>query len=182
MNLYTTPPSILTLVTWVPQSRLAFGHSARRLAIGPPALAKPNPTVCSLAWRWRLRLALRADQESFSIESGPLLDSEAFCWQLRVILLGRFLFWSSLLNILYHLDYWSICNSVHKKNFCFWFSAIFGCVVSFGDVLNPKGPPLWWKIGKIVQKPFLIAQKKRPDALNAMQKTSGHYKVRFWKK
>ena len=43
--LYPTPTSILTLVTWVPQSRLAFGHSARRLAIGPPALAKPNPTA-----------------------------------------------------------------------------------------------------------------------------------------
>ena len=77
MKLYTTPPSILTLVTWVPQSRLAFGHSSRRLAIGPSALAKPNPTVCSLACRCRLRLALRADQESFSIESGPLLDSKA---------------------------------------------------------------------------------------------------------
>ena len=38
-----------TLVTWVPQSRLAFGHSAHRLAIGPPALAKPKPSVCSLA-------------------------------------------------------------------------------------------------------------------------------------
>ena len=25
MKLYTTPPSILTLVTWIPQSRLAFG-------------------------------------------------------------------------------------------------------------------------------------------------------------
>ena len=52
--LYPTPPSILTLVTWVPQSRLAFGHSARRLVIGLSALAKPNPTVCSLACRWRL--------------------------------------------------------------------------------------------------------------------------------
>ena len=51
MKLYTTPLSILTLVTWVPHSRLAFGHSAHRLSIGPPALAKPNPTVCSLAWR-----------------------------------------------------------------------------------------------------------------------------------
>ena len=36
MKLYPTPPSILTLVTWVPQSRLAFGHSARRLAIAGP--------------------------------------------------------------------------------------------------------------------------------------------------
>ena len=72
MKLYTTPPSILTLVTWVPQSRLAFGHSARRLAIGPPALAKPNPTVCSLACRWRLQSALRADRESFSIKTHAL--------------------------------------------------------------------------------------------------------------
>ena len=40
MKLYPTPPSILTLVTWVPQSRLAFGHSARRLAVGPPALGQ----------------------------------------------------------------------------------------------------------------------------------------------
>ena len=79
MKLYTTPPTILTLVTWVQQSRLAFGHSACRLAIGPSALAKPNPTVCSVACRWRLRSALRADQESFSIESGPLLDSKALC-------------------------------------------------------------------------------------------------------
>ena len=34
-------------------------------------LAKPNPTVCSIACRWRLQLALRANRESFSIESGP---------------------------------------------------------------------------------------------------------------
>ena len=86
MKLYTTPPYILTLMTWVPQSRLAFGHSACRLAIGPPALAKPNPTVCSLAFCWRLRSALRADRESFSIEFGPLLDSKALCRQLRVVL------------------------------------------------------------------------------------------------
>ena len=26
MKLYTTPPSILTLVTWVPQIKLAFGQ------------------------------------------------------------------------------------------------------------------------------------------------------------
>ena len=57
-NKYTTPPFILTHLTWVPQSRLVFGHSARRLASGPPALAKPNPTVCSPACRWRLRLGL----------------------------------------------------------------------------------------------------------------------------
>ena len=40
MTLSTTPPSILTLVTWVPPSKLAFGHSARRLTVGPPALGQ----------------------------------------------------------------------------------------------------------------------------------------------
>ena len=100
MKLYFTPPSILTLVTWVPQSRQAFGHSAHRLAIGPPALAKPNPTVCSLACRWQLRSA-RAFLNEFtflstfwvlflfeyvSIESNPLLVSKALCQQLQVVL------------------------------------------------------------------------------------------------
>ena len=40
MKLFTTQPSILTLMTWVPQSRLAFGHSACRLAVGPLALGQ----------------------------------------------------------------------------------------------------------------------------------------------
>ena len=35
---YSRTLSDEVLVTWVPQSKLAFGHSARRLAIGPPAL------------------------------------------------------------------------------------------------------------------------------------------------
>ena len=51
--------------------------SAHKLAFGPLALGHYNPTVCSLVWRWRLWSALRAAQESFSIESGPLLDSKA---------------------------------------------------------------------------------------------------------
>ena len=66
-----------------------------------------------------------------------------------------------------------------QKYLCFHFSAIFGGVVSFWDVLNHKGPPLWWKIEKIVQKLFLIAQKKRPDALNTTQKTPA-IKNSFW--
>ena len=40
MKLYTTPPCILTIATWVPLCRLAFGHSASRLAAGPPALGQ----------------------------------------------------------------------------------------------------------------------------------------------
>ena len=39
---------------------------------------------------------------------------------------GRFLFWSSLLNILYRLDSWSICNSVHKNTFAFNFRPSLG--------------------------------------------------------
>ena len=40
VKLYTTQPFVLTLVTWVTQIRLAFSHSARRLAIGSPALGQ----------------------------------------------------------------------------------------------------------------------------------------------
>ena len=38
MKLYTTPPSILTLVTWVPQSRLAFGQTPH---VGWPSGLRP---------------------------------------------------------------------------------------------------------------------------------------------
>ena len=54
-----------------------------------------------------------------------------------------------------------------------------------GYILTPpksKGSPLWVKKQKNVQQSILIAQKKRPDALNATRKTSGLCKVRFWKK
>jgi hypothetical protein len=36
----------------------------------------------------------------------------------------------------------------------------------FWPTQNHKGPPLWWKFQKIVGMLILIAQKKRPDALN----------------
>ena len=38
------------------------------------------------------------------------------------------------------------------------------------------------KIGKIIKKLFLITQKKRPDALNATQKTPALYNVPFLNK
>ena len=60
MKLHTTPPSILTLGHHPPW----LGYSERKLAFG-----HNNPTVCSLACRWRLRSALRADRESFSINN-----------------------------------------------------------------------------------------------------------------
>ena len=96
--LYPIPPSILTLVTWVRQIRLAFGHSARRLAIGPPALAKPNSTVCSLACRWRLWSA-------FFIDSGPLLDNNA-------LLCSSELSYSCIDN---HLHIFFCCNFWQSK-------------------------------------------------------------------
>jgi hypothetical protein len=74
MKLYTTLPSILTLVTWVSQSRLVFGHSAHRLAVRPPALGQTK----SYSVQPCLLLAI----PSFSIESVPLLDSKALSRQL----------------------------------------------------------------------------------------------------
>ena len=55
MKLYTNPPSMLTLVTWVPQSKLGFGQTPHiGWASGLRLSAKPNHTVCSLACRWPL--------------------------------------------------------------------------------------------------------------------------------
>ena len=52
LKLYTTPPSILTLVTWVQRMQAwPSANSAHRLAFGQ--------TVCSLACCCRLRSALR---------------------------------------------------------------------------------------------------------------------------
>ena len=63
---------------------------------------------------------------------------------------------------------------IPKKFFFLIFDTVFP--------LNQKGPPLCWKFWKIDQKPFLIAQKKRSDALNATQKTPALYKVWILKK
>ena len=73
MKHYTTPPSILTLVTWLPQSRLAFGHSAHMLAVGPPALGQTE----SYSVQFPLPLAATfgcAERESFLIETHPLSE------------------------------------------------------------------------------------------------------------
>ena len=47
---------------------------------------------------------------------------------------------------------------------------------------NHKGPPYDEKHEKLSKKQFLIAQKKRLDAMNAMQKTTDPNNVRFLKK
>ena len=85
-TIYPTPQTPSSLA-WVQRMQAGLRpNSARRLAVRPPALAHRNPTGCSFACCWRLRSALRANQESFSIELGPLLDSKALCRQLRVVL------------------------------------------------------------------------------------------------
>ena len=43
-------------------------------------LAKPNPTACSLACRWRLQSALRADKESFLWSPARILDGMAWLY------------------------------------------------------------------------------------------------------
>ena len=65
-----------------------------------------------------------------------------------------------------------------KKNSEKCFTFFFPCRVTFW----PPQIALWWKIWKIVWKQFLIAQKKRLDALNATQKTTAPNNVRFLKK
>ena len=87
MNLYTTPPSILTLVTCLPQSRLAVGqtpHVDWQLGLQPAAITILQ-CVASLA-------AGSYDQPCgpikifFSIESGLLLDNKALWRKIHVVL------------------------------------------------------------------------------------------------
>ena len=76
-TIYPTPRTPSSLA-WVQRTQAGLRpNSARKLAVGPPALGHHNPTVCSLAYRCRLQSALRADHECFSIEIGPLLDNKA---------------------------------------------------------------------------------------------------------
>ena len=70
--IYPTPRTPASL-TWVPQSRLAFGHHRRvGWPWGPSTLGHHNPTVWNFACRWQIHLALQANQESFSNESHPI--------------------------------------------------------------------------------------------------------------
>ncbi len=69
-----------------------------------------------------------------------------------------------------------------QNRFCFLSSPIISGEGKILPPLNQKGPPLGWKIRKIVGLLILIAQKKGFDALNATQKTSALCKVPFMKK
>ena len=68
-----------------------------------------------------------------------------------------------------------------QKNFFFllffWTLQNYAC--KFWPPKNHMGPPLWWKFWKIVWMLILISQKKRPVALNTMQKTPALCNVPF---
>ena len=65
-------------------------------------------------------LGLRQEQP---VDIGPQEGD----YSARVILIFM-KFWFSPLNMLYHLDSWSICNSAHKNTFFFFnFRPFFGC-------------------------------------------------------
>ena len=66
----------------------------------------------------------------------------------------------------YHLFVCSLCFLL------LFFLPFLNLSVNVGPPLKQKVPPLWWKIWKIVSEWFLMAQKKRLDALNATPKTS----------
>ena len=77
-TIYPTPRTPSSLA-WVQCMQAGLRPSPqRRQAVRPSALGHHNPTVCSLACRRRLQSALRTDQESFSIETHPLVLLE-FC-------------------------------------------------------------------------------------------------------
>ena len=67
MKLYTTPPSILTLVTWVPQSKLAFGQTPH---VGWPSGLRPLAiTILQCSVQPRLPLAATRVYESLFRQS-----------------------------------------------------------------------------------------------------------------
>ena len=67
IKLYTTLPSILTLVTWVQRTQAwPLANSALRLAFGQTDFYSVQPSLPLEAMT-----AVRANQESFAIESGP---------------------------------------------------------------------------------------------------------------
>ena len=84
--------------------------------------------------------------------------------------------WSLPCVMVWGLPFW------FQNCFCFKFWTLQNYAGKFWPPQNHKGPPLWWKFWKIVGMLILIAQKKRPDALNTMQKTPAICNVPFLKK
>ena len=91
------------------------------------------------------------------------------------------------LNFLPNTLRWSLpCVMVwgfwFQNSFPFKFWTLQNYAWKFWPPQNHKGPPLWWKFWKIVGMLILIAQKKRPDALNTTQKTPALCNVPFLNK
>ena len=82
-TIYPTPWTPSSLAWVQPMKACLWPHSPCRLVVGTPALGHHKHTVCSLACHWQLGLALGAHRESFSIESGPMLDSNALPFKLQ---------------------------------------------------------------------------------------------------
>ena len=94
---------------------------------------------------------------------------------------SNFLERTSKKNTLYILPFYYLCHAI-SKTVSFLSSPFTSGVGKILTPLNQKGPPLGWKIWKIVGLLILIAQMKGFDALNAAQKTSALCKVPFLKK
>ena len=82
MKLYTTTPTILTLLTWVCQNKLAFGQTPHA---GCLSGSGPRP-LQSYSVQPHLQLAAKIGPEGrlrvFLIESCMLLHKKALCRQL----------------------------------------------------------------------------------------------------
>ena len=82
-SFYTTPPSILIFMTWVLQSRLAFGHSARKLVVGPLALrqtesysVQPRLHIFGNVQKWKALEMCKQPKKSFIIFCTFLMRGE----------------------------------------------------------------------------------------------------------
>ena len=87
MKLYTTSPSILTLVTWLPQSKLAFSHSPSRLSVRPPALGQTKSYSVQPGLPLATMIGPVGRSRIFFYWNPPsILDSKALGRHLQVVL------------------------------------------------------------------------------------------------
>ena len=112
MMLYPTPPSILTLVTWVQRTQAwPSANSARRLAFGQTESYSVQP-------RLPLAATIGGRSRVFFDRVPPLLDSKALCRQLRVVLqLGNLQMFGIMTIVPPYIDHFpELCISlIHGK-------------------------------------------------------------------
>ena len=104
---------------------------------------------------------------SFPEEYAPglTLPPEESCSLRLLSFLPNTMRWSLPCVMLWGLPFW------FRNCFCFKFWTLQNYDGKVWPPQNHKGPPLWWKFQNIVGMLILIAQKKRPDALNTTQCT-----------